>query len=123
MKNAILLTNIANFQRGIQLSISPNYGIKIVNSVQGVTLTLSGCGTQASLIHPCGRVYQYGSRIEAHTRDDESHFMEKNAKIWPRGISFTSNTCALIYLVDEAGARSTSDFFHNLYAEDITDSK
>ena len=25
--------------------------------------------------------------------------------------------------MDEAGARSTSDFFHNLYAEDITDSK
>ena len=86
-------------------------------------MTLSGCGTQASLIHPCGRVFQYGSRIEAHTRDDEDHFIEKNAKIWPRGISFTSNTCALIYLVDEAGARSTSDFFHNLYAEDITDSK
>ena len=49
--------------------------------------------------------------------------VEKNAKIWPRGISFTSNNCAIVYLVDQAGTRSTSDYFHNLYFEDITESK
>jgi hypothetical protein len=43
----------------------------------------------------------------------------KNAKIWPRGISFTSNQSALVYLVDLAGARSTTDTFHDLYSIDI----
>ena len=45
----------------------------------------------------------------------------KNAKIYTKGISFTANNCALVYLVDEAGARSTSDQFHDLFAGDIVD--
>jgi hypothetical protein len=42
--------------------------------------------------------------------------------MWPRGISFTSNCQALVYLVDEAGARSTSDSFHDLYYQNVADS-
>ena len=46
----------------------------------------------------------------------------KNAKIWPRGTSFTATTFALVYLLDEAGLRTTSDVFHDLSASDIVDS-
>ena len=46
----------------------------------------------------------------------------KNAKIWPKGISFTATTFALVYLLDEAGLRTTSDVFHDLCASDIVDS-
>ena len=49
--------------------------------------------------------------------------MEKNAKIWPRGISFTASNCAIVYLVDQAGTRSTSDQFHDLYSEDSSECK
>lgn len=45
----------------------------------------------------------------------------KNAKIYPKGISFTANNCALVYLVDEAGVRSTMDQFYDLFADDIAD--
>lgn len=31
------------------------------------------------------------------------------AKMWQKGISLTSARCALIYLVDAAGTRTTSD--------------
>ena len=46
----------------------------------------------------------------------------KNAKIWPKGTSFTATTCALVYLLDEAGLRTTTDIFHDLWASDIVDS-
>ena len=45
----------------------------------------------------------------------------KNAKVHPKGISFTANNMALVYLLDEAGARSTSDMFHDLCATHIAD--
>ena len=42
--------------------------------------------------------------------------------MWSHGISFTANNYALVYLVDQAGARSTTDTFHDLYASNIADS-
>ena len=51
----------------------------------------------------------------------EDQVSVKNAKMYPKGISFTANNCALVYLVDEAGARSTTDQFHDLFAGDIVD--
>ena len=37
------------------------------------------------------------------------------------GISFTANNCALVYLVDVAGARTTSDMFHDLYENNVAE--
>ena len=45
----------------------------------------------------------------------------KNAKVYPRGISFTANNMALVYLLDEAGARTTTDMFHDLYSGQLED--
>ena len=73
---------------------------------------------KAAVIHPNGRVLVYEPRVEVQTEDDLN---VKNAKIYPRGISFTANNMALVYLLDEAGARSTSDMFHDLYATNIVD--
>ena len=70
------------------------------------------------MVHPSGRLLQYGSRIEVQVEDKMS---VKNAKVHPKGISFTANNMALVYLLDEAGARSTSDMFHDLYATNIVD--
>jgi len=100
------------------VDIAPNQAIRIVNHRKGITLALSGCATQMAMVHPQGRVLQYNSRIEIQTEDFLSI---KNAKMWPRGVSFTANNCALVYLVDQAGARSTTDTFHDLYADNIAD--
>ena len=104
----------------VHVDIAPNQAIRIVNHRKAVTLALSGCATQMALVHPQGRVLQYNSRIEIQTED---YLSIKNAKMWPRGVSFTANNCALVYLVDQAGARSTTDTFHDLYADNIADSK
>ena len=59
------------------------------------------------MVHPVDRLLQYGSRVEVVVE-------EKNANVHPKGISFTANNTALVYPLDDAGARSTSDMFHVL---------
>merc|ERR1719186_1635024 len=71
-----------------------------------------------AMVHPKGRMLQYGPRVEVQSEDFTS---VKNAKIFPRGISSTANNMALVYLLDEAGARTTTDMFHDLYATEIAD--
>ena len=106
---------------GIQVNVGPNDAIHIQNKRRKIGLTLSGCATQMAMVHPQGRVFQYSSRIEIQAKDALNSSSDKNAKMWPKGISFTSNNCALIYLVDSAGTRSTTDMFHDLYASDIAE--
>lgn len=100
----------------VVVDIAPNQAIMLKNPRQQSVLAISGCGTQMAMIHPQGRILQYNTRIEVQAQRAR---MIKNAKIWPRGISFTSNQSALVYLVDQAGVRSTTDTFHNLYSDDI----
>ena len=107
---------------GITVNIGPNYAIQIINDKMSSKLALSGCATQMALVHPQGRILQYAARIEVQCPGPKVNSF-KSAKIWPRGISFTSTKCAITYLVDEAGTRSTSDYFFNLFHQDNTDCK
>ena len=100
------------------LDISANMAIRLKNTSKDSSISLSSCTTQMALVHSKGRMLQYGPRVEVQCEDNVS---VKNAKIYPRGISFTANNMALVYLLDEAGARSTSDMFHDLYATQIAD--
>jgi len=86
--------------------------IKMDNLRQGTKLSLSGSGSQLAMVHPVDRLLQYGSRVEVVVED-------KNANLHPKGISFTVNNMALVYPLDDAGARSTSDMFHVLQASDV----
>jgi len=105
-------------RHGVVLDISANMAIRLTNTPKDSSISLSSCTTQMAVVHPKGRMLQYGPRVEVQCEDDVS---VKNAKIYPRGISFTANNMALVYLLDEAGARSTSDMFHDLYATQIAD--
>jgi len=100
------------------LSISSNLAVLLKNLQKQSSISLSSCSTQMAVMHPKGRLLQYGERIEVQVEDEIN---VKNAKIFPRGLSFTANNMALVYLLDEAGARSTSDTFHDLHATDIAD--
>jgi len=100
------------------LSVSSDMAIKLKNLQQQSNITLSSCSTQMAIVHPKGRLLRYGDRVEIQVEDQIS---VKNAKIFPRGISFTANNMALVYLLDEAGARSTSDMFHDLHATEIAE--
>ena len=103
---------------GVVLDLNTSMGIRLKNPSKNSSITLSDSTKHAAVIHPKGRVLIYEPRVEVQTEDDLN---VKNAKIYPRGISFTANNMALVYLLDEAGARSTSDMFHDLYATNIVD--
>lgn len=40
--------------------------------------------------------------------------------MWYKGVSFSSMQCALVYLVDSAGTRTTTDSFNDLSLHDFT---
>lgn len=45
--------------------------------------------------------------------------MHRYAKMWYKGVSFTAEQCALVYLVDAAGTRTTTDTFLDM-SQDFT---
>jgi len=104
---------------GVTIDVTPQQALRVSNPFQESSIAISSCGRQMAFVHPAGRLLQYGPRIELQVEDPMS---VKNAKIWPKGISFTATTFALVYLLDEAGLRTTSDVFHDLCASDIVDS-
>jgi len=103
---------------GVVLDISPGLALRLRNPLHESSVCLSSCSSHLALLHPVGRLLQYGPRLEVQVDDKTS---VKNAKFHPKGISFTANNCALVYLLDEAGARSTMDMFHDLQASNIVD--
>jgi len=104
---------------GVTIDVTPEQAFRVSNPFQESSIAISSCGRQMAFVHPAGRLLQYGPRIELQVEDSMS---VKNAKIWPKGTSFTATTFALVYLLDEAGLRTTSDVFHDLNASDIVDS-
>jgi len=96
----------------LRVDITVDKAIRIINHKSRIIMALSSNGANAALIHPSGRVYQYGSRVEINTVDPRGN--SKYAKMWYKGVSFTSEHCALVYLVDQAGTRTTTDNFSDM---------
>lgn len=96
----------------IRVDIGPNQELLLHNPNQAVTVALSGCGLSMAMTHPMGNVLQYNSRIEIQATDFNG--LTKNAKFFKKGISFTSNNMALVYLLDEAGIRTTREQFFKI---------
>ena len=102
----------------VVLNMNTNMGMRLRNPVKDTTITLSESTKQAAVIHPKihkGRFLVYEPGVEVQTEDDPV----KNAERYPLGI--IDNKMALVYLLEEAGARSTSDMFHDIYATNIVD--
>ena len=105
--------------KGVRVDVSANGTVMIANPRQGIFIALGCYASQLAVIHPYGRILQNKARIEIQAQDRSL----KSAKIWQRGISFTTSDCALSYLVDTAGARSTTDSFRHLYSRNIAQGK
>ncbi|KAK0175631.1 hypothetical protein PV327_009367 [Microctonus hyperodae] len=96
----------------IRVDMTIDRAVRVINFKNNIVLSLSGSGSAAALLHPNGRIYQYGSRVEILAHD--VHGNSKYAKMWYKGVSFTSEQCALVYLVDAAGTRTTTDSFSDM---------
>jgi hypothetical protein len=99
---------------GVTVDISPSLAVRLRNPAQKTVFALAADGAQLAAAHPAGRLLQYGRRVEVQVEDAIS---VKNAKVHDKGISFTANTFALVYLVDDAGVRTTiGDIFYDMRA-------
>ncbi|XP_034239037.1 protein enabled homolog [Thrips palmi] len=96
----------------IRVDMSVDRAVRVINLKNNIVLALGGNGASAALLHPNGRTYQYGSRVEILAHDSRGN--NKFAKMWYKGVSFTSEQCALVYLVDTAGTRTTTDNFSDM---------
>ena len=103
---------------GVVVDVTAEQAVRVRNPAQASAIALSLCATQLAVEHPTAALLQHGPRVELQVEDKVS---VKNAKVFPRGISFTANNVALVYLVDSAGARTTSDVFHDLGAGEVVD--
>ncbi|XP_026467641.1 uncharacterized protein LOC113371217 [Ctenocephalides felis] len=97
----------------IRVDLTIDKAVRVINFKNNIVMSLAGTGSAAALMHPNGRVYQYGSRVEILAHDIHNN-NNRYAKMWYKGVSFTSDQCALVYLVDAAGTRTTTDSFTDM---------
>ncbi|XP_062129980.1 uncharacterized protein LOC133841477 isoform X1 [Drosophila sulfurigaster albostrigata] len=102
-------------REGIRIDMTLDKAVRVLNQRSMVAVSLSRNGTNSALIHPNGRILQSGSKVEIVTFDGmKTNNFVRYAKMWYKGVSFTSESCALVYLVDTAGTRTTTDTFTDL---------
>jgi len=104
---------------GVVLDIGNDMSLRLSNPRHQTWLAVCATSREVAIIHPQARALVYQPRVEVQVQDAVS---VKNAKFYPSGISFTADNLALVYLLDTAGARSTSDSFHDLHGTDIVTS-
>ncbi|XP_035792946.1 uncharacterized protein LOC118467052 [Anopheles albimanus] len=87
--------------------------IRVYNGRQNIAIAISSNGIAAAMNHPNGIIFQHGPRVDIMAYDAKrQNTYIRFAKMWSKGISLTSDGCALIYLVDSAGTRTTSDMLN-----------
>ncbi|KAI8035723.1 uncharacterized protein LOC128256936 [Drosophila gunungcola] len=102
-------------REGVRIDMTLDKAVRVLNQRSMVAVALSRNCSNSALIHPNGRVLQSGSKVEIVTFDGmKANNFVRYAKMWYKGVSFTSESCALIYLVDTAGTRTTTDTFTDL---------
>uniref|UniRef100_A0A0A9XDU4 Sphingosine-1-phosphate lyase 1 n=1 Tax=Lygus hesperus TaxID=30085 RepID=A0A0A9XDU4_LYGHE len=96
----------------MRVDLTIDRAVRVINFKNNIVIAMNSNGSACALLHPNGRVHQYGSRVEIMANDTRGN--HKFAKMWYKGVSFTSENCALVYLVDSAGTRTTTDNFSDL---------
>ncbi|XP_022232364.1 uncharacterized protein LOC111080827 isoform X2 [Drosophila obscura] len=102
-------------REGVRIDMTLDKAVRVLNQRSMVAVALSRNCSNSAMIHPNGRILQSGSKVEIVTYDGmKGNNFVRYAKMWYKGVSFTSEACALIYLVDTAGTRTTTDTFTDL---------
>ncbi|CAO1329744.1 unnamed protein product [Diamesa hyperborea] len=97
-------------REGIIVLMTLDHSVMMINQKNNVKIALSNNFMCSALHHPNGKVYQHYERVDICSYDGmKQNSFIRYAKMWHKGVSLTSDGCALIYLVDSAGTRTTSD--------------
>ncbi|XP_052892592.1 uncharacterized protein LOC128300536 [Anopheles moucheti] len=94
----------------ITVDMTADGSVKVVNGNHNIAIAISSDTLATAMHHPNGIVFQNGPRVDIAAVDARRKYPYiRFAKMWHKGISLTSARYALIYLVDSAGTRTTSD--------------
>ncbi|XP_035904661.1 uncharacterized protein LOC118508907 [Anopheles stephensi] len=94
----------------ITVDMTADGSVKVVNGNHNIAIAISSDTLATAMHHPNGIVFQNGPRVDIAAVDARRKYpFIRFAKMWHKGISLTSARYSLIYLVDSAGTRTTSD--------------
>lgn len=100
--------------------------IRITCPLQKILVCVSSSSMNTVIYHPNGRIFQNNLRVDLVAFDGaQQNNLLRYAKFWQKGISFMAKDVPVVYLVDEAGLRSTVDHFIHIkkdYALDVFNS-
>ncbi|XP_013112125.2 uncharacterized protein LOC106090475 isoform X1 [Stomoxys calcitrans] len=106
----------------VRIDMTLDRAVRVYNHRTMVAIALSNNCNRSAVIQPNGRVLQMGNKVEIVTYDAmQSNNYVRYAKMWHKGISFTSESCALTYLVDTLGTRTITDSFTKSFIEHTKD--
>lgn len=54
----------------VRVDVALDRAVRVLNFRSSIVMALSASGSSAALLHPNGRVYQYGSRVEILAHDN-----------------------------------------------------
>lgn len=97
---------------GFRIDFVANGGVRIYNSDTKSAIYFSDNGDEVCVITPYGRVHRFNDVVTGLISD-------KIAKMSSRGVTFTAQGKPIVYLIDAAGCKSTTDKFKYL-SGDIT---
>lgn len=97
------------------IDISLDGAIRVACPMQKMLLCVSALATDTVIYHPNGRIFQSQSHVDVVAFDGTNkNNLVRYAKLWTRGVSFMAKDIPVVYLVDEAGLRSSADNFGHI---------
>ncbi|XP_033255140.1 uncharacterized protein LOC117194748 isoform X4 [Drosophila miranda] len=80
---------------GVRIDMTLDKAVRVLNQRSMVAVALSRNCSNSALIHPNGRIFQSGAKVEIVTYDGmKGNNFVRYAKMWYKGVSFTSEACA-----------------------------
>ncbi|XP_077301637.1 uncharacterized protein LOC143922286 [Arctopsyche grandis] len=94
--------------KGHIIELTVDGGVYIANLEYGIKVTISACGNMSAMEHPKGKVFAYMSKVEIQAIHESGI---RYAKMWKKGVSFTTIDRAVTFLLDAGGLKTTVDWF------------
>ncbi|XP_077301925.1 uncharacterized protein LOC143922535 [Arctopsyche grandis] len=94
--------------KGHILELTVDGAVYLANLEYGIKVAISACGTMSVMEHPKGKVFECTSQVEIQAANIRGI---RYAKMWKKGVSFTTDDHAVTYLLDAGGTKTTFDWF------------
>ncbi|XP_050529505.1 uncharacterized protein LOC126899039 [Daktulosphaira vitifoliae] len=94
----------------VSVELTLDGSVRLTNRLLNLAVAFNEDNTKSALLHSIGTIYQTDKTVEIRAKDLIGHD-HKSVKLFPAGACFTSTSNCLVYIIDEAGVRSTINPF------------